>query len=432
VTWLLPSALAIGGIAAAVAVVLHFIARSRPLAEPLPTTRFIPERPIHARTRSIALTDIPLLLIRVAAVLLLAAAIAAPVLAAARGRVARVIVADRSRDVANIQEVRDSVRALFRTGDVLVAFDTDAAVVPSLDSLKSIDAKGSLSTGLTAAVRAGAALATHVDSAELVIVSPLTDAEIDRATLPIREIWPGRARVVRTAALLSGTGVPRSARDDAGGSARDDVVTNGTTDDPVIAGLSLMGITAPTGNIRLVRTRVPASDTAWARDSGHVLIHWPSGDENAHWPKRATIDAIGGVASTGGALVARFPRLWFVEGRAIAHWADGEPAAVERAIGHGCIRDVAIVFDPASDVTLRSSFRDFVRPLLDPCGGSRVAAALDSATVAGIAGTGRLASSGALRDRASETSRWTPWLLFAVAALLTLELALRRTTKAAA
>ena len=368
-TWLLPSALAIGGIAAAVAVALHFIARSRPLAEPLPTARFIPERPIHARTRSIALTDIPLLLIRVAAVLLLAAAIAAPVLAAARGRVARVIVADRSRDVANLQEVRDSVRALFRTGDVLVAFDTDAAVVPSLDSLKSIDAKGSLSTGLAAAVRAGAALATRVDSAELVIVSPLTDAEIDRATLPIREIWPGRARVVRTTALLSGTGVPRSARDD--------VVTNGTTDDPVVAGLSLMGITAPTGNIRLVRTRVPASDTAWARDSGHVLIHWPSADENAHWPKRATIDAIGGVASTGGTLVARFPRLWFVEGHAIARWADGEPAAVERAIGHGCIRDVAIVFDPASDVTLRSSFRDFVRPLLDPCGGSRVAAALD-------------------------------------------------------
>ena len=420
-TWLLPSALAIGGIAAAVAVALHFIARSRPLAEPLPTARFIPERPIHARARSIALTDVRLLLIRVAAVLLLAAAIAAPVLAAAHGRVARVIIADRSRDVANIQEVRDSVRAVFRSGDVLVAFDTDAAVIPSLDSLKSTDAKGSLSTGLAAAVRAGAALATHVDSAELVIVSPLTDAEIDRATLPIRAIWPGRARVVRTTRRAGGAQIPRH-----------DVATNSTTDDPVVAGLSLMGVTAPSGTIRLVRTRVPASDTAWARDSGHVLIHWPSADENARWPKRATIDAIGGVASTGGALVARFPRLWLIEGRAIARWADGEPAAVERTIGNGCIRDVAIVFDPASDVTLRSSFRDFVRPLLEPCGGSRTAVALDSATVAGFAGTGKLASGDELRDRASETSRWTPWLLFAVAALLTLELALRRSTKAAA
>src|SRR3954468_19047759 len=141
-TWLFPWAFGIAGGAALIAFALHFIARSRPLAEPLPTARFIPERPIHARTRSIALSDVPLLLIRIAAVLLLAAAIAAPVLAPARGHVARVIVADRSRDGANIQEVRDSVRALFRSGDVLVAFDTDAAVVPSLDSLKATDAKG--------------------------------------------------------------------------------------------------------------------------------------------------------------------------------------------------------------------------------------------------------------------------------------------------
>lgn len=418
-TWLLPSALAIGGVAAVVAIALHFIARSRPLAEPLPTARFIPQRPIHARTRSIALTDIPLLLVRVAAVLLLAAAIAAPVLAPSRGRIARVIVADRSRDVANIQEVRDSVRALFHAGDVLVAFDTDAAVMPSLDSLTATDAMGSLSAGLAAAVRAGAALAMRADSVELVVVSPLTDAEMDRATSRIRAIWPGRARVVQTGSRSREADIPRVARD-------------GNEDDPVVAGLALTGVVAATGQIRVVRTRVPATDTAWARDSGHVLIHWPSADENAKWPKRPTIDAIGGVASSGGALVARFPRLWIVDGRAIARWADGEPAAVERALGKGCIRDVAIVFDPASDVTLRSTFRDFVRPLLEPCGGSRATTPLGSGEVAAFARGGVLASSGALRDRASETSRWTPWLLFVVAALLTLELAMRRSKKAAA
>ena len=58
-SWLLPSALAIGGVAAMAAIALHFIARSRPFAEPLPTARFIPERPIHARISSLVLTDVP-------------------------------------------------------------------------------------------------------------------------------------------------------------------------------------------------------------------------------------------------------------------------------------------------------------------------------------------------------------------------------------
>src|SRR5258707_834809 len=66
--WLIPSALGIAGIAAIVAVALHFIARSRPLAETLPTARFVPDRPIYARTRSFALTDFPLLALRLAAI----------------------------------------------------------------------------------------------------------------------------------------------------------------------------------------------------------------------------------------------------------------------------------------------------------------------------------------------------------------------------
>lgn len=423
-SWLLPSALAIGGIAAAVAIALHFIARSRPLAEPLPTARFIPQRPIHARTRSMALTDVALMLVRVAALLALAAAVAGPVFAAARSRVARVIVVDRSRDVANIQQVRDTVRALLRSGDVIVAFDSDAAVIPSVDSLKQVDAQGSLSAGLASAVRAGASLATRADSVELIVVSAFTNAEVDDATVRIRSAWPGRARVVRAASLPATPSV------------RPRVATDATTDDPVVAGLSLMGVTGlgmvGAQDIRLVRARVSAADTAWARDPGHVLIHWPSADENALWPKRPAIDAIGAVASSGGVMVGRFPRLWVVDGHAIARWADGEAAAVEHATGSGCVRDVAIVFDPASDATLRQSFRDLVKPLLDPCGGVTATAPLAATALATIAGSGSLATSNALRDRSSETSRWTPWLLVIAATLLTLELAMRRSEKRAA
>jgi hypothetical protein len=302
---------------------------------------------------------------------------------------------------------------------VLVAFDSDAAVVRSLDSLRRVDARGALSSGLASAIRAAASLATRVDSVELVVVSPLTSAEVDAATAPIRAAWPGRARVVRV------TPSPAPPANGPGVSA------TGTLDDAVVAGISLMGPLSANGNVRLVRGHVTTSDSAWARDAGHVLIHWPSADDEAHWAKRATIDAIGGVASSGGALIARFPRLWVIDGRPIAHWADGEIAAVERPLGAGCIRDVAIVFDPSSDITLRAPFREFVRPLLEPCGGARTASPLDSVQVASLTGSGALAASSGLRDRASESSRWTAPLLFAVAALLLLELTLRRSAKRA-
>jgi hypothetical protein len=337
--------------------------------------------------------------------------------------VARVIVADRSRDVASIQEIRDSVRALFRSGDVVIAFDSDAAVIPTLDSLKRVDARGSLSAALASAVTAGASLATRTDSVDLIIVAPLTSGEVDDATARIRSVWPGRARVVQTAAATMPVATPPR------------VTTMTTTDDPVVAGLALMGVNAGAATpapVRLVRTRVSAADTAWSRDSGHVLIHWPASDDNSRWAKRANLDAIGGVSSSGGVMVGRFPRLWVLGGHAIARWADGEPAAVEHPSGAGCIRDVGVVFDASGDATLRQPFRDFVQPLLGPCGGRQSATPLATPVVERLDGSGRLASSDELRDRSSERSPWTPWLLFLVAALLTLELAMRRMRKAAA
>src|SRR5437879_4822715 len=139
---LLPSALAIGGVAALAAIALHFIARSRPVAEPLPTARFIPQRPIRARTRSFALTDIVLLLIRLAAILVIGAAVAGPGFAGAHGRIVRVIAVDGSRSTGNIQAVRDTARGLVRAGDVLIAFDSAASVVRNVDSIAATGGRG--------------------------------------------------------------------------------------------------------------------------------------------------------------------------------------------------------------------------------------------------------------------------------------------------
>ena len=77
-SWLLPSALAVAGVACVALIAAHFIARDRPVAEPLPTARFVPDRRIHARTTSIALSDLLLLALRIAAVAAIGLGIAVP------------------------------------------------------------------------------------------------------------------------------------------------------------------------------------------------------------------------------------------------------------------------------------------------------------------------------------------------------------------
>jgi hypothetical protein len=414
-TWLLPSALGIAAAAAIVAFALHFIARSRPLAEPLPTARFIPERPIHARARAISLTDVPLLLVRLAAVMAIGLAIAGPMLTA-RGRVARIVVADRSRSVANVAEVRDSAKAYLGAGDQLIVFDSLAHRVSGpggLDSLSASQARGSISTGLATAAATAALGLQQADSIDLVLVSPVSEEEVDEATTRIRAAWPGRIRVVPVRAIIAS--VPAT-----------HVEVSAAPNDAVDAGLALLGVKSASGSVRVVRGRLTAADSAWAKEDAHILVHWPAGPADADWAPRQIIDAIGGVTSATATLVARFPRVWVLQGTAIARWADGEPAAVEQTVGAGCIRDVSILIDQASDVTLRVPFQRFVEGLLMPCGGARMTLPVNAAAVATLAGGGGLAAATALRDPSAVASPWTSWLLALGAALLVAELALRR------
>ena len=416
--WLTPSAIGIAAVAALVAIALHFIARSRPVAEVFPTTRFIPERPIHARTRSLALTDVLLLLLRLLAIALVGIAVAGPLFASGR-RVMRIVIADRSRSVASAAAVRDSARTYLRSGDELVAFDSSAHAVraTALDSLEPSGAKGSLSAALSAAIRTAVRAAPKTDSIELVLVSPLAEEEADEATTRIRATWPGRIRVVRVGAAMSAP-------------TQGTLEVRAPANDAVAAGLSLLPMSVSSSPVRVVRGRTTSDDSAWARTRGHVLVHWPASDTSANWTPRPTIDAIGGVTANGATAVARFPRLWSLQGAAVARWADGEPAAVERAIGDGCIRDVAVLLDEASDVTLRGPFRRFATELLGPCGGSRSAQPLSEASVASLVGGTELASARAVRDGATATSRWTPWLLALAALVLIAELAIRRRPEA--
>jgi hypothetical protein len=356
-------------------------------------------------------------MIRIAALAAIGVAVAGPMFAS-RGRVSRIFMVDRSRAVANMDEARDSVRRLASPADLLVEFDsaaTRSSSMSALDTMRVSLARGSLSAAMTGATRAGVLAAANADSIELVLVSPLAREEFDDATPRIRLVWPGRIRVVQ----IRGATFASPSTDV-------DVGTN--SQDAIVAGLSLGRRTSRDSPIRLIRDRMSAADSAWARDAGHIVLHWPAADSTAPWPRRRTIDAIGGVVASNAVLVGRFPRPWVMTGSAIARWSDGEPAAVEHETGGGCIRDVGIVIDDASDLTLSAAFRRFADALLAPCGGTRDLTVLDSATRITLAGTGPLAAGVALQDRSTESSRWSPWLFALAALLLTAELALRRST----
>ncbi|MFI5239997.1 MAG: BatA domain-containing protein, partial [Gemmatimonadales bacterium] len=191
-SFLAPAFLLASGIAACAVVALHFIVTRHPRSIPFPTARFVPDAPITARARALHLSELLLLAIRVLGIMLVGAALARPVWTPTRERIVRVIAADVSGAVANIEDVRDSARALLRPGDALVAFDTSAWAVASPDSLINRGGSasaGSLSAGLIAALRAGQRVRDGADSVELVVISPLVPAERDRATAAIRAAW---------------------------------------------------------------------------------------------------------------------------------------------------------------------------------------------------------------------------------------------------
>jgi hypothetical protein len=416
--WLWPPALVIAGLSAVAVAALHLIARSRPRAEPLPTARFVPSRQLHDRARAVAWSDLPLLALRVLALSAIGVAVAAPV-ASPHGVVERFVLVDRSRAVASTLELHDTLRALVRRGDVVIPFDSVALVRAdrdATDSISTTDARGSLSAGLAAAIRAAAVAAVRADSMELVIVSPLAGEEFDEATSRLRGAWPGRVRVVM---LRSSASAPVPAQ----------IEIRAQPNDAVAVALSLLPESRLRGTVRIVRGRPGSADSAWARLAGHVLVVWPASDTAADWSRRGAIDAIGAVTASTTTVVARFPRPWMLEGRAVARWADGEPAAVETASGGGCIREVGILVDQSSDLALGAPFRRFVEQMLGPCGGARVPTAATAADISALAGHGVLAPAAAFRGSNAERSTATPWFLVLGAAILVAELALRRPRK---
>ena len=409
---------------AAAVVALHFIVTRQPRAGILPTARFVPDLPATATARATRPSDIPLMLLRVFLVLAVGAGLAKPVLRPSRGAEARVILVDVSRASRDSTAIRDSARALFRNHDALIAFDSSARIVKganpdSIGSLHFSRAQGNLSAALVAAMHAASVVRENADSLELVIVSPIAAHELDAATSEIRKLWKGRARIVQAGWMTFNT--PDDVR----------IEVRAAAGDPIQVPVSrLAGDSSATAIIM----RAGLDEASGSR----AVVHWPVNDRPIGAIARASRDTIGGVASGDALVVASFERRWSFPSDSIrgaeivARWIDGEPAAIEKQNGSGCVRSVAVNVPATGDLVLQAGFQRFVAALARDCYDNAFFAPASEEAVTSLAGAGALALRETFKPRGDARSTIAPWLIALAIAAAVAEMWLRRMRKTSA
>lgn len=406
---------------AAGVVALHFIVTRQPRAGILPTARFVPNLPATATAKHTRPSDIVLMLLRVLLVLAAGAGMARPVFKPSRGAEARVILADVSRSVRDTAMLRDSVRALYRKNDVLIAFDSSVRNVAG-DSVAALSPglrKGSLGAALIAAQRAASGLRDRADSIELVIVSPFAGEEFDASTRDIRALWPGRARLAR---LSTTRDTVRDLRT---------IEVKASVGDPLQIAAGFAGGRGA-HNALIIRDGSSTEPT-----DGKTIVEWPIAARPRGAVSRSRPDTIGGVASGNELVVAAFERKWSYSADSIrgadvvARWIDGEPAAIEWDSTNGCTRSVAVPVASFGDLVLRNDFTRLVSALTGECVMQTAIAPADPRVVDQLAGTGRLASHDAFLPRGDVRSTIAPWLIALAIALAIIELFVRRRRDAA-
>ena len=423
-TFLAPFWIGAAAIAALGIALLHLITTQRPPVTLLPTARFVPEGEARAAARAARPTDVLILLLRIAALMLLGLAFSHPIIRGRNLTTAHVVVLDRSRSAG--PAAVDSAAALWRAGDGLVVFDSAARVVRGVvaDSLRAniattaLALRGSLSAALVAARHAASDVALHADSVELVIISPVTDDELDAATAMLVTSWPGRVRLIRPAAA-PGAGTQISLIN---AQANDDLA-------PAIAVLNSesaaerakeSGASSATliHEVRVIRTSASAGDSALAR-TGATIVVWRRPDVGAMvhadgvWAGRTTV-------------VAPLARLALpTQGRVVARWSDGMSAAIESPLGTGCVRTVGIGIPLAGDLTLQPAFQLIAAELLAPCGGAAAAATAADSVTSKLSQFGPIAPATAFEDQTSP-SPLVPWLIGVALLLLLSEWWMRR------
>jgi hypothetical protein len=409
------------GVAAVIAG-LHFIVRRQPRSAILPTARFVPDTPATTIATANRPSDVPLMLLRMLIVLAAGAGLARPVLTPSRGAEARVILVDVSRSARDTVSIRDSVRAVYRDGDALVLFDSVARLVSSgvgdtISALRPSERRGNMSAALIAALRAGSSLREGADSLELVIVSSFAREELDAATDTIRGLWRGRARLVKVGAPPAN-----------GVDAQHGLAIRATADDPLALTVQMARGRVIGGMGNAVIDRSP---TVGQRQSADALIGWPVSDRPGFAVARSRIDTVGGITTGDANVVAAFARRWIYPkdslrgGDVIARWVDGEPAAIEKPDGTGCVRSVAIPVTPGGDLVIRHEFVRLVASLSRPCAAQTALLAAEPAAVARLQREGGLAPRQAFAPVTDANSSFAPWLFALALAAAVAELFVR-------
>lgn len=424
-SFLAPLSLALGAAVAVAVVVLHLLTTRRPPPVVLPTARFVPPGEARAVARSKRPTDVPLMLLRMLAALLVGAAFARPVMDAAGPSVRTVVLLERSRAVADAPAAAAIAREQVGEGGAIVVFGDSAREVmgDSLDAARPAANAGSLSAAFVAARGAAARIAPGADSLRLVVVSPLVAGSVDAATATLRAGWPGRIELRRVAAVS-----------DTARGATAELLTP-LDDDPLAPAMQRLGAVRGAHAVRVQRGAWRAADSAWAADgAGRVLIAWPARFEGAPAPLGVT--AFGSPRAADDApvrtLVAPLARMPLGEpgagDRVIARWNDGSPAALQRGIGEGCVRMVGVGVPLAGDLTLREPFMGFLEALAEPCEGL-VGEPLDESMLGWLGsddGTPLAPARSLAAADDARTSRLPALLLAAALLLLAAEQLLRR------
>ncbi len=340
-----PWALGVGAVAVVLMSLLHLLSWQRPQPSDLPTARFVPAVSPRAKWRQVSPSDPWVWLMRLLALSAISLAVAGPVVRVPRDDLARVIVADVSRGVAELQEVRDSVAALAQAVGTsrLVAFDSAAHVVMA-DSLRLAPVRGDLAAGLVRGVREAQELARRHQQVEIVVVSPVVRETQTAGLGGIAESWPGRITLRRVRAASP----PGSAN-----------LTRGSfpsIDSPVGAALAVSGLHGLLG-VTVASFGMTAADSVFARDGG-LVIDWSS-----IAPDTTTRALTNGSRSA----IGPWGRDTVPAGEVVLWWADGQPAATQRAFGDGCVRTVGIGLPNHGDFVVRQSLAEVMRTLGSPC-----------------------------------------------------------------
>lgn len=420
--------------------VLHFLSVRRPPVLMLPTMRFLPERPVRAVSRSARPSDLLLLLLRVAALLLAGVALSGVTWRGTGSKHGRILVIQRDA-VSDISAARtqlaDALAGGF-SGDTvmrIVVVDSAAHFLSSAESKAfraetlsavrgSVRSSESLSAAILVATRAASELVREertVDAIDLVIAGPQLRASRDAALPTVRAAWPGAIRFVDT----------QHSRDVVDSSEtepyrRNVVLVGAVPSDAVRSAFQSRGWLSGAGNAAINDSRAGTIATVPGATHAPISIEWPASGTPEGWESSAPA-TIGAIVARGEALVYPFVRTSHIsesilaQGRAIAWWSDGEIAAIEIPTTTSCTRHVGVNVPSASDLLQGHPARALLLALSGPCGGEFDVTPIPSAELRALEGTGGAASASAFRGTATVRTPWASLLLLLALVLLGVE-----------